>query len=100
MASELTPKAIKALACLVAHDGEMGCAQFARAMNYGGPHSAMRTAGQTGASVLRRLQRHGLVEVWDDWFGGTYVTLARITPKGRDALAKKEPGEQHTGSEV
>jgi len=82
----LSTQTLKALRLINEHES-VGAGWFAVAMGYHKPGNGGRMKGQTGASVLKRLQARGLVKVWDEWFkGGGYCTLACLTDKGIKAL--------------
>lgn len=84
--SEATLKALR----LLSTGGDWTAGSFAVAMGYGNSQRVFHMKGPTGAAVLKRLQTRGLVEVWDDWFGGTYVTTARLTDQGRAVLKEAD----------
>jgi len=78
----------KALQCLVDHGGDLSAGRFSEAMGYGaGGRGKMK--GRTGASVLKRMQKVGLVRVYDDWFRGAYVTMGEITSLGKQLLQEQ-----------
>lgn len=83
----ITEKTLRALKVIdAAPDGTVSAGFFSNAMGYHKPENSGRMRGQTGASVLRRLAKRDLVVVWDDWWGNSYVTLARLSDKGKEVL--------------